>query len=250
MIKFWTFFLVMMSLAHGQVPSSPKLPTEDLHIPGTLPPQHSEVEAVVESAEELAMKAATEAGGSLARRPVGSVMLGYQLLSSWMPSKKTIAYTHHLRPQMWLEAEYGWGSLGVPAWIIDVAQVRERRYSLLMRHFTGRSFHFIYGASFNRVDATVGSRYLQNAGAGSQDVFNVQGYGVSLGLGNRWHWQNGITLGVDWMRTHVPLLNRKADSAILENIQAGERSQMRDTISLLKNIPTFVLLGINLGYTF
>src|SRR5690606_2711356 len=120
-------------------------------------------------------------------------------------------------PRFSVEAEYGWGSFGVPAWIIDIAEINEQRYSLLARHYTGNSFHFIYGLSHNEMEATVGSRYLQNAGAGARDVFNVSGTGATLGLGNRWHWESGFTLGMDWLRVHVPLLNRKADSSVLDN---------------------------------
>jgi hypothetical protein len=248
--------LITQSLFAQVVAPTEPLPTEDLNVPGTTLPASSPVEEAVEQAGPLKVTGPDEVpvpyvtDRSIRAASFGSVMLGYQLLSSWIPSKTTLAYTHRLNQNFLLEAEYGAGSVGVPAWIIDVAQIKERRYSLLARHFMRDSFHFIYGASFNRLDGTVGSRYLESAGAGAQDAFNVQGYGITLGMGNRWQWRNGFTLGIDWFRTHIPLINRKADSALLANVQSEDRSEVRDAISVLRNIPTFVLLGVNLGYSF
>lgn len=181
----------------------------------------------------------------------GTALVGYQFLSTWIPSKWNVAYTQILNPQWSLEAEYLRGSIGFGSFGLDVAGISETRYSLVARRFVGNSFNFIIGAFHNQVEAQLGNDIVSDMTEKGLDEFEVSGSGLTLGMANRWQWGSGFTLGVDWFRMNLPLFNKRVDNDVLERIdEKNDLSRARDLMEKIKNIPTFVLLGIQLGYSF
>ena len=179
----------------------------------------------------------------------GTVMVGNQLISSWLPLRWTLSYTHILNPQWSVEAEWGRKKYGVGFFGIDAASVTENVYSLIARRYMTNSFHFIFGGYKEDFHAELGSDFVQ-VDSEVNDV-RVQAMGLALGIGNRWRWKKGFTFGIDWFRMNVPLFNKKVESEALDNIDdENDLSSVKNSIDKVKNVPTFVLLGINLGYTF
>lgn len=179
----------------------------------------------------------------------GTVMVGNQLFSSWLPFRWTASYTHILNPQWSIEAEWARKKYGVGAFGIDAASVTENVYSLVARRYVTNSLHWIFGGYKEDFHAELGSDFVADETAVS-DV-RVQAMGVALGIGNRWRWKKGFTCGIDWFRINIPLFNKKVDNEALDNINdANDLSSVKNSIEKVKNVPTFVLFGINLGYTF
>lgn len=175
----------------------------------------------------------------------GTFMAGFQVLNIWVPLKWSLSYTHIASSRWSFEGELSRGSLGIGTFGFDLARVTETRYSLLGRRYLGNSFHFIIGAFKNDFEAKLGSKYVDRLTNHSVDSFRVKGLGITLGLGNRWQWGSGLTLGIDWFRMNVPLFDKR-----VENEYVDEIGTVRNTIQKVRDIPTFVLFGFNLGYTF
>jgi hypothetical protein len=184
-------------------------------------------------------------------RSSGTVMAGYQFLTNWIPFKWTLGYSYLFNQKWSAEIEWSRGSYGIGAFGFDAARVTENRYSLIARRYVGNSFHFIMGGFKSDLHGELGDSMLKKMTDTSVDDFRVQGVGVALGLGNRWQWNNGLTLGVDWFRLNVPLIYKKVDNGVLDGISdSNDLSIVKDSIQKVKNLPTIVLFGLHLGYSF
>jgi hypothetical protein len=181
----------------------------------------------------------------------GSLLIGYEPFTTWIPSKKTLSYTHIFNKKYSLEFEYGWSQIGYPIYSIDLGSLSEKRFSLVVRHYLGNSFHFLYGIYRNDFYARLGGNVLNHLANRNFDSFRVNGIGASGGIGNRWQYKNGITLGIDWFRMNLPLVDKHVDGEVLNYISdESTKNNVNKVIQALKNVPTFVLLGFNIGYTF
>ena len=216
----------------------------ELHYPGELAPleEKSEVVEVIENEIPFpVVKLKTEDLRLLSR---GSVMVGFNLLSTWIPYKTTVAYTHIFSKKWSLELEYASSSLGVPVAGIDIGGISEKNYSLIFRNYVGNSFHFIFGPYQSSHTASLGRGY-------SLGEFEVKNIGLASGLANRWQWKNGMTFGIEWFRMNIPIINTKYNDDILKKVSdKGDRDDVKKVMDYFNRIPTFTILGLNLGYTF
>jgi hypothetical protein len=242
----------------GPIESPTTTPTETETDPYATVPDASSTTAPVsdelgpqaKKVEEIQTLPPEMTGSSLHRQnSLGSVMLGYQVLTSWVPFKWTASYTQIFNRSWSAELEYSRGNFGVGLFGFDAARIREHRYSLLGRRYFGNSFNILFGAFKNDFHASLGSGLLNNNEW--IDDFRVQGMGLTIGIGNRWQWHNGFTMGVDWFRLNIPLIDKKVENDVLNNIEDNsDLRSVRDNINRVRNLPNFVLLGVNLGYTF
>lgn len=183
---------------------------------------------------------------------MGTVMLGYQMITSWVPFKKTISYTHIFNGKWSLEGEFAWFTFGLPFAGVDLGSISEKRYSLMAKYYPGNSFHFQIGPYYNDLEVEAGNEILEDiSGIQNTTSFGVEIVGLAGGIGNRWQMDNGFTAGIDWLRFYVPLALTEVDSKILDSIsQSGDDADVRKVLRRLGRLPTFVMLGINIGYTF
>jgi hypothetical protein len=178
-------------------------------------------------------------------------MVGYELLASWIPSKKTISYTHIFNNKWSLEGEYSWSDLSTGFGLIDFGEVKEKRYTLQARRYVSNSFHFSFGGVVSEFEAGLGNDVLDRFGQNISSDFSARNLGVTGGIGNRWQWNNGFTFGVDWARVNIPVAELSVDDNVLKSLGEGnDKSDVKKVIRTFNRIPTFVLLGLNLGYTF
>ncbi len=180
-----------------------------------------------------------------------TLLFGYEPITTWLPSKKLISYTYTVNKQWSIEAEYAWASIDFPIANVDLGQIKEKRYSLQMRRYMSESFHFIFGMTFNDFKARLGNDFLNNSFQEIEGGFQVKNIGITGGLGNRWQLVNGLTLGVDWLRLNMPVAQTDVDDQVLgKNLDEGDQQSIKKVIKAFNRIPTFVLFGISLGYTF
>jgi len=178
-------------------------------------------------------------------------LVGTEILSTWLPIKFTGSYTYIFNSIWSFEAEAARGKFGAQVLIFDVASVTEYRYSLLTRRYVGNSFNWIFGLYKDDFRAKIGSDFLDDMSDTSIDDLGVDVYGIVLGFGNRWQWRNGFTLSADWFRINAPVLGHKIKDGILENIEdENDRDQVKSGIKKVTNLPTVVILGLYLGYSF
>lgn len=265
-------YLVLLSLLISQLSFAelleiePPLATEGSEaVPEIVKPVDSPVEEVVKEAEPVPEKIvietpATESlekkkpSNSIERRKesTGTIMVGYQFVTTWLPSKKTIGYTHLFNDKWSLEGEYSWASLEVPSFIgVDLGHVKEKRYTLQARRFVGNSFHFTFGAVYSDLSAKLGSDILDNFGAEISKRAEAQNLGVTAGLGNRWQLKGGVTWGIDWIRINIPVYETNVRDNVLKDVASeSDQEDVKKVLRTFNRIPTFVLFGINVGYTF
>lgn len=261
-MNFLVLILILSSLSFAQV-STPPYPTEEsLIVPEMVKPETSPVEKVIQEADtsidpgaasrieeiKTAMDSSTRANRA---DSLGSVMVGYQLITSWLPSKKTIGYTHIFNEKWSLEAEFTQSSVSDPVFWLDIGEVREERFYLQARRYAGNSFNFSFGGTFSNFRAKLGSDFLGDAGQELTSSFGAENIGVTGGIGNRWQWSNGLTVGIDWIRINVPVVSTYVRDDVLDAVaEDDEQDDLEGVIETFNRIPTFVLFGLNIGYTF
>ena len=259
-MKFLVLLLLISNFSFAQLPASstPPLETEGSEVIPEIVKPESEIEKVVEDAEPIVEEKSQpvikeiEKGALTSREnrtaSKGTVMLGYQFLTTWIPSKWTAGYTHIFNEKWSLEAEYSSASINTKYIGIDLGVVRESRIALQARRYVGNSFHFSFGPVLSQFEARLGSDIIASDYSQS---FSSENLGVTGGIGNRWQWSNGVTFGIDWFRMNVPVLETSVKDKVLRDvIDGGDRSDIKKVIRTFNRIPTFVLFGLNIGYTF
>lgn len=153
------------------------------------------------------------------------------------------------------ELSYARGSISSPFFLVDIGSVSDTHMSLLYRSYSKRnSFAVIYGLNYYNFDAHLGGKYLSSISSGDPREYNllsVKSFGVTFGLGNRWQLRNGLSLGVDWFHLNIPLSVFEADADYLRsNADQDDKNEIDDVLNILKRVPTFSLLKLQVGYTF
>lgn len=177
----------------------------------------------------------------------GTVALGYHLFSTWIPSKWSASYTQNFSRYWALEGEYSKGSLSLPVYGVDIGGITEERVTLQARYFPGNSFNWSFGLIYQKGKAELGGDIPSVEG---EEYFRMESFGATLGMGNRWQWENGITFGVDWFRVNQPFFGQWEDESVLKAVNAEDSSDLKKIMRAFNTLPTFVFLGIHLGYTF
>lgn len=207
---------------------------------------------VTEKLEEATSEVKKEMNGTSFNRQnsLGTLLVGIEPISTWVPLKFTASYTHIFNEKWSLEGEYGRGKFGAGALGFDVASIKENRFSLLGRRYIGNSFHWILGLYKDDLTVKLGSDILDSMSNTSIDEVSVDVLGGTLGIGNRWQWSNGFTLGMDWVRINIPV-TRSTDEGSLKYISDNsDYDAVNEGLDRVASIPTFVLFGLYLGYTF
>lgn len=260
------FLLLILLLTHTAlaqvIETTPPYPTEgSVVVPDVIKPEDSVIEEVVKEAgplsqERTPVKPEAPAEKSLSsqenrERSLGTVMVGYQLITSWVPSKKTLSYGHIFNQKWTVEGEFSFATINAPYIGVDLGRIKERRYTFQARRYVGNSFHLTFGAVYSTFSARLGSDILDSFGNEINSEFSAGNIGATGGIGNRWQWQNGFTLGIDWIRLNIPLYETQVEDKVLESVGgSSDREDIKDVIRTFNRIPTFVLFGINLGYSF
>lgn len=216
-------------------------------------PLHSLAETAKEKIKEDVQEIKQSAKKSSDRREERhhTALVGLEFFSTWVPTKVTASYTYNFNRKWSLEAEYARGYMGTGIIGVDLASISENRYSFQARRFLGNSFHTIFGLYKDDVKAKLGSEFLDDMTDTSIDSLSVQVVGATLGLGNRWQWGSGFTLGIDWIRMSLPLIDKNIDDDVLKNIPSeSDRDKIKSGIDKVTDVPTFVLFGFYLGYSF
>jgi hypothetical protein len=153
------------------------------------------------------------------------------------------------------ELEYLRGSVSVPFLVDDLGSMTDQRISLIRRsYFGGNSFNIGYGLSYYDFKVNLGSDILSRLTSGSVpqiDLIQIQALGLNFSLGNRWHFDHNITLGVDWFSWSQPLVVTNEDSVFLDYVtNPQDRDDVDTAIKLTSYFPRFSFFKIQLGILF
>lgn len=189
------------------------------------------------------------------RRDATANILGhYSPLSMWVPSKVGVSLGY-IKDEKWTyELEGLYGSLGYELLGINLAKFSEVRLNLMARYFSSGSFNLFFGLHYEKIDLTLGDNLLGSFSAADKVEYNlleIENVGVVGGLGNRWLFKNGFTLGVDWIALNQPIYSLKSNARFLDsNASQSDKDAVDRGLSVLKYLPRVTFLKLGLGWTF
>lgn len=180
----------------------------------------------------------------------GSVMGGYQFFNTWVSEKITGSYTFIYTKDISYEFEYAHSKKELDTAGVELGTVDETRYSLLVKYYLTDTFYLAMGPYINELTIDLSKEIRDAAGvANTQDV-EVSTLGVAFGIGNRWQYENGLTVGIDWLRINQPTGIYHVNNSALKDLEEDDKDDVKRTGRILRTMPAFTYLGVNVGYTF
>ena len=171
-----------------------------------------------------------------------------------LPSKTGFSATWIRDSSSSFEAEYLSASYGLSFSHLDLAMFSEKIVSLKYRMYTGNSFHWFAGVGQRSYKFKIGDDLLALAtkqAFPTIPVFVVENQVITLGLGNRWQFDNRFTLGFDWFELLIPVGRGRIEDDTLDFFaNEGDRDKTETFLKFLRYGPTFTALKLQLGYTF
>lgn len=102
------------------------------------------------------------------------------------------------------------------------------------------------------MDITLGDDLLSKISREKLQVELVKTSAIvwNLGIGNRWQFDNGITLGSDWLEISVPLKTKMKEHVSPLFKAEGDRKTATRILKILRNFPSMTAFKLQIGYTF
>jgi hypothetical protein len=151
------------------------------------------------------------------------------------------------------EFEYLRGNFGLPGPLDNFGAVSEERFSILRRsYFNTNSFNLVYGLHYNRFEAHIGGALLNRvSGSGDVSLIQLETWGLTVGLGNRWVIGQRFSVGVDWLTYAQSLFITKNNSQILDaTMSSSDKDALESGFKFVRYIPRFSVVKIELGFLF
>lgn len=177
-------------------------------------------------------------------------LVGYQALNTWVPGKFTGSYSRNFSSVYSMEFEFGTSQKELDVNGVDLGDIQEDRYSLFLKRFFGRSFNISLGPYWNEVNFELGNQIRDVNGEIVQGTIDVITYGLGVGIGNRWQLENGLTIGIDWIRVNQPLGAYSVNEQILSTLSEENKDDVKRTGRLFRTAPAITYFGLNVGYSF
>jgi hypothetical protein len=189
------------------------------------------------------------------RRRSAFTFLGeYAPIGTWIPGKFGISL-NYIRNSNWsFELEGLYGSINYELLGVKLSSFKETRLSLLARYFPSSSFNLFFGIHHENLELVLGDALV--AGLSGVDVseyrlLQLSNLGIGLGLGNRWYFENGFTVGIDWLAINQPIIPLKTESKFLSsNANQSDKDAVDKGLTALKLLPRLTLIKVALGWTF
>jgi hypothetical protein len=211
----------------------------------------------VSSQETTSTKTDVEAYSSKKGRGNTSYYLGanYSYFDLILPAKFGASVAYQKDANKVYELDYLYSSMKVPFIIKDLGKLAETRISLIQRnYFDTNSFNAYIGIFHNEVKLTVGNALLAripNTNYPNIVVLEIETVGVSLGVANRWQYENGIALSIEWFGWAQPLLVTKKDTAFIDAVSdSDDKKNIDKAVGVISYFPRLSFCKLQLGYAF
>ena len=173
----------------------------------------------------------------------------YSYFDTWLPSKIGVLGSYGDADRTY-EFAFQTASYSFDFLIDGLGGVTDQRIHLSTRSFIwSKTFNIQYGVYYNSIQAKLGNLYTDLIGA-SVDLIEVKTLGVLWGLGNRWTFENGFSVGADWLKIFWPLHNLKTSDQLKNFPSSSEKDDLKTFIDTVAKIPTFSVLHFEIGYKF
>lgn len=205
------------------------------------------------------LKAADEAQAKTSRadnRADSHISLFYLPLNVGLvlPTKRGFALSWIANENLTVEAEYLSGSYGLGFLSVDLVSLSESLTTVRARYYPWNSFNLFAGIAQREYRFGVGPEIQDKvADYSSADLprLSIKNQVLSFGLGSRWQFDNGITVGVDWLEWVKGIGKGEIDEHITVLIKDPKyKASMQNVLNYMRYGSTFNALKIQLGYTF
>lgn len=176
-------------------------------------------------------------------------MLTYAPYDLWLPGKIGLTAVKFDESRTY-ELAYQTASYSFDFIIDGLGKISDQRAHLTTRsHTWDGSFNFQYGLYLSSTSITLGKAYL---GVGvSSDVISVTNLGAMWGFGNKWAWENGFQMGMDYFKIFYPVTTLKKESDFLdESADQDDKDDVEELVDGLSKLPQLTLLHFEIGYRF
>lgn len=134
---------------------------------------------------------------------------------------------------------------------------REQLTTARMRWSNGsNSFQWSFGVGERLYRFSLGDDVLKDVPGGSSidtsyEVLEIKNWVALGGLGNRWQFDPGFVIGVDWLDLIMPFGQGSTRSAIYDEIPGGRvKRGLHSVLSGLRYGPTIDVLRFHVGWAF
>ncbi|MBC7753036.1 MAG: hypothetical protein H7Z71_02285 [Moraxellaceae bacterium] len=199
--------------------------------------------------------ALTESAQIRAIRDSG-IFLNYSPIDLLIPNKLGVSFYFSSSDKLnQYEFQYLRSILSAKLQNIDIASMTEQKFSFMNRNFSsGSNFNWYYGLSYATLEVQLGDDYLNSVPASSRpdaDALKVHVLAIDLGIGNRWYFENGFTLGFDWLGITQPISTiKKEENFTKYSNNQNEKDDINKFLNFTSTFPRLYFLKFQLGYSF
>jgi hypothetical protein len=190
----------------------------------------------------------------VARRIAKSVSLvgNYGVYSFIIPGKKGAQLTWLKSASSSWELEYFSGDYGLNKYNINLISFGERVIVGRYRKYWSNSFNLGVGLGERRYSFELGSQLTENIPgeiSGKETLIELKRYIFDFSLGNRWHFDKGFVLNIDWFEIGLPFGPESKKAAIVERISNSEdKKNTKKVLGYLNYLPTLTFLKLGIGF--
>lgn len=191
---------------------------------------------------------------SAENRDGSNVTLSYSVFSTGLILPKRGPALSYISSRHWtFELEYLRGDVGLGYKGVSFASFEEELLLGQVRYYGGNLFNFIFGFGERKYTLDLGSDEVESLApdAPNAKLLEVRNQVIDFGIGNRWQWEKGFTLGVDWLALIIPVGKGTVDAPLVEYVEDDDyRENTKTVLRVLRYIPTFTAFKAHLGWTF
>jgi hypothetical protein len=171
-----------------------------------------------------------------------------------LPTKRGFALSWIANEDLTIEAEYLSGSYGLGFLSVDLVSLSESLTTVRARYYPWNSLNFFAGFAERDYRFGVGPEIqdkIANYSRTELPRLSIKNQVLSLGVGNRWQFDNGITIGVDWFEWVKGIGRGEIDEDVTGLIKDPKyKASMQNVLNYMRYGSTFNALKVQLGYSF
>lgn len=199
-----------------------------------------------------------EEADSRANRARSTVVPSVTVLDTglWTPMKYGASLGYLQDANKTYELDYLRGSLGLSFKGINLISFEETLVLARWRWYADmNSFNLSFAFGERRYTFDLGDDVFEDAPGvpfnTAYKVAEIRNWVVTSGIGNRWQFDQGFTLGVDWFELIVPIGQGQTHSRLYDAMEdSGAKRNLKRVFSVLRYGPTFNAFKVQLGWAF
>ena len=220
-------------------------------VDSTIPAVGDSAEAPVAEPVDLPKPAVPTQVGRRADKTV-SLVGNYGLYSFIVPGKKGAQLAWLQSPSSTWELDYFSGDYGLNKYGINLISFGERVIVGRYRKYWQSSFNLGVGLGERTYSFELGNRLTENIPGdilNEEKLIELKRYVFDFSMGNRWHFNKGFILSMDWFELSIPIGPGSKKAAIVDRVSNSEdKENTRKVLRYLNYLPTLTFLKVGIGF--